>query len=218
MSDPRASPRPRRFGIDPRLLIGLGLVIASVAGVVAVVSASDHRVTVFAAAGTLAPGDHLDDADLLARQVKLDDTAGLYLGPGDLPDEGLVVTAGVRAGELVPLSALGTESGRDATTIVLQLAGRISGSVEPGALVDVWASRGSASDPTNPDDLPVPPSVLSADAVVTRVLRPEGIVSSADGEAVEVLVPRARIARLLQAVADGDELAIVPAGIPFSAR
>lgn len=218
MSDPRASPRPRRLGIDPRLLIGLGLVIASVAGVVAVVSASDHRVTVFAAAGTLAPGDHLDAADLLARQVKLDDTAGLYLGAGDLPDEGLVVTAGVREGELVPLSALGTVSGRDSTTIVLQLAGRVSGSVEPGALVDVWASRGSASGLSDPAGLPAPPSVLSADAVVTRVLGPEGIVAAADGEAVEVLVPRARIARLLQAIADGDELAVVPAGIPFSAR
>jgi hypothetical protein len=60
--------------------------------------------------------------------------------------------------------------------------------------------------------------VLSADAVVTRVLHPEGIVSAADGESVEVLVPRARIARLLQAIADGAALAVVPAGIPFEPR
>lgn len=219
MSDPRAVPRRRRFGVDPRLIIGVGLVVASVAGVVGVVQASDRRVTVYAAHDTLAPGDRVVAGDLLTRQVALDDAAGLYLGEGDLPPDGLVATAVVRAGELVPLSALGTADGSDATTIVVQLAGRVSSPVEPGALVDVWTSSGESVDPsTGLAGTVIPPAVLAPDAVVTRVLRPEGIVSSADGEAVEVLVPRARIARLLQAIADGDALAMVPAGIPFSPR
>ena len=38
-------PRRRRFAIDVRLIIGIGLVVASVAGVVSVVGASDHRIT-----------------------------------------------------------------------------------------------------------------------------------------------------------------------------
>ena len=219
MSDPRAVPRRRRFGVDPRLIIGVGLVVASVAGVVGVVQASDRRVTVYAAASTLAPGDRVDADDLLPRRVALDVAAGLYLAEGDLPEGGVVATAVVREGELVPMSALGTSAGSDATTIVLQLAGRVSASVEAGALVDVWASSGESVDPSTGLAGPaMPPAVLAPDAVVTRVLRPEGIVTAGDGEAVEVLVPRARIARLLQAIADGDALAVVPAGIPFSPR
>jgi hypothetical protein len=218
MSETRAVPR-RRFGVDPRLIIGVGLVIASIAGVVAVVQAADRRVTVYAATGTLAPGEHVSVDDLLVRRVSLDDAAGLYLAEGDLPGSGLVATAVVRAGELIPLSALGTVEGAEATTIVLQLAGRVSSSVTPGATVDVWASNGESVDPsTGLAGIAMPPAVLAPDAVVTRVLRPEGIVSAGDGEAVEVLVPRARIARLLQAIADGDALAVVPAGIPFSPR
>lgn len=217
MSDSRAVPRRRRFGIDPRLIIGVGLVVASVAGVLGVVQAADRRVTVYAANSTLAPGDHVGADDLLARRVALDAAAGLYLGEGDLPDEGLIATAVVRAGELVPLSALGTTGGADATTIVLQLAGRVSSPVEAGARVDVWASNGESIDPsTGLAGATLPPVVLAPDALVTRVLRPEGIVSSGDGEAVELLVPRARVARLLQAIADGDALAVVPAGIPFA--
>jgi hypothetical protein len=219
MSEPRAVPRRRRFGVDPRLIIGVGLVVASIAGVVGVVQASDQRVTVYTATATLAPGDRVSDGDLLARRVSLDDATGLYLAEGDLPDAGLVATAVVRAGELIPLSALGTAEGTDATTIVLQLAGRVSSSVTPGATVDVWASSGESVDPsTGLAGRALPPAVLAPDAVVTRVLRPEGIVSAGDGEAVEVLVPRARVARLLQAIADGDALAVVPAGIPFSPR
>jgi len=213
----------RRLGLDPRLVIGICLVVVSVAGVLAVVSTADRRVAVYAAAETLAPGDRVDAADLRVRQVALDDAEGLYLPDGALPSAGLVATAVVRAGELVPVSALGTRDGGEATTIVLPLAGRVSASVEPGALVDVWASTGSAGrdavDPATGEAAAyAPPAVLSADAVVTRVLRPEGIVSAADGEAVEVLVPRSRIARLLQAIADGDALAVVPAGIPFDPR
>ncbi|HWM35305.1 MAG TPA: hypothetical protein VNR36_13850 [Pseudolysinimonas sp.] len=218
MSVPAAPPR-RRLSVDPRLIIGVALVLASVAGVVGVVQASDRRVTVYAAASTLAPGDPVGSGDLLPRQVALDSAAGLYLGDGDLPAAGLVATAVVLAGELVPLSALGTADGSDATTIVLQLSGRVSSSVAEGSRVDVWTSSGSDIDPsTGLAGTAMPPSVLAPDAVVTRVLRPEGIVSAGDGESVEVLVPRARIARLLQAIADGDALAVVPAGVPFAPR
>jgi hypothetical protein len=217
MSAPRSA--RRRVPIDPRLVLGLALVLGSVAGVVAVVGASDRRVAVFAAASTLAPGDRVDAGDLLVREVALDDASDLYLGVDDLPDDGLVATAVVRSGELVPLSALGTETGSDATTLVLQVSGRVSGSVEPGALVDIWASDRQAVEPIADEGSGfAPPTVLVADAVVTRVLKPDGIVSAGDGEAVEVLVPRSRIARLLQAVADGDALAAVPAGIPFDPR
>jgi hypothetical protein len=60
--------------------------------------------------------------------------------------------------------------------------------------------------------------VLASDAVVVRVIDDEGIIAGSDGDSVEVLVPRVRIARLLQAIANGDALAIVPAGIPLSER
>jgi hypothetical protein len=49
-----------------------------------------------------------------------------------------------------------------------------------------------------------------------RVVEPDGIVSPGEGRSVEVLIPRSRIARVLQAVAASDELAVVPAGIPLA--
>ncbi|MBX3193926.1 MAG: hypothetical protein KF727_02355 [Microbacteriaceae bacterium] len=219
MTPASSPPTRRRLVVDPRLVIGVGLVIASVAGVLALVSAADRRVPVYVASSTLVPGARVDAGDLLLRQVALDDAAGLYLVEGALPSGGLLATAVVREGELVPLSALGTAEGSDATTIVLQLAGRASSSVVPGALVDVWASTtaNAVTDALDDGTGSMPPIVLTSGALVTRVLQPDGIVSAADGEAVEVLVPRSRIARLLQAIADGDALAVVPAGIPFDA-
>jgi hypothetical protein len=60
--------------------------------------------------------------------------------------------------------------------------------------------------------------VIVPGATVVRVVDDDGFVSAADGRSIEVLIPRSRIARILQAMADGDALAVVPAGIPLSSR
>jgi hypothetical protein len=202
----------RRPVFDIRLLIGLALVIGSVAGVLAIVSAGDRRTTVYAAASSLSPGDRIDDGDLVLRQVSLDSAESLYLAPGDVPSGGLVVGAVVRAGELVSQGAVASVEGERSTSIVLELSGRVSAAVVPGAMVDVWAAPRSSGDVASQGAFG-PPVVLTADAVVIRVVDDEGIVAASDGDAVEVLVPRSRIARLLQAIANGDALAVVPAGI-----
>jgi hypothetical protein len=80
--------------------------------------------------------------------------------------------------------------------------------VRAGATVDVWASPADAE--TRGFGAPL---VLVSDAVVVRVVEDEGLVSSRGGGAVEVLVPRSRVARVLQAQAAGDALAVVPAGL-----
>lgn len=202
---------------DVRLVIGLALVIGSVAGVLAIVGASDRRMTVYAAAASLSPGDRIDSGDLVARQVSLDAVEQLYLVPGDVPDEGLVVAAAIRPGELVPRAAVATADGERSTSLVLELAGRVSESVVPGAIVDIWAARQAPGEAAG-DTAFAAPLVLSADAVVVRVVDDQGLVASSEGDTVEVLVPRNRIARLLQAIANDDALAVVPAGIPLSAR
>ena len=104
-----------RHVVDPRLLIGVGLVAVSVAGVVGLVSAVDARTTVYAAAGPLSPGDRIDRGDLVERSVSLDGADGLYLRAADLPDDGLVVVRAVRDGELLPRASVGDAAGLRST-------------------------------------------------------------------------------------------------------
>ncbi|MGN6501543.1 MAG: SAF domain-containing protein [Pseudolysinimonas sp.] len=219
MSDSRTPSRRRRPALDPRLLIGIGLVVASVAGVVAVVGAADRRIAVYVAGATIAPGQHVDADDLVVRQVALDDAPTLYLTAADLPATGLVATSVIRRGELVPRAAVGSIEGSDSTALVLQLTGDVSESVIAGASVDVWASAAGSVDPGAIEDPGFgPPVVIVPDATVVRLLEDDGFVSASDGRSIEVLIPRSRIARVLQAIADGDALAVVPAGIPLSSR
>ncbi len=199
----------RRRGPDPRLLIGILLVGASVAGVVGLVTAIDTRTTVYAAAATLAPGDRIDRADLVERAVAIEGAHELYLSIDDLPQDGLVVLRSVREGELLPRSAVGDRAGADSTAVVLELAGPVSASVVAGSTVDIWAT---AIDPTT-RELGAP-AVLVPDAVVVRLVSDDGLVARSGTAGIEVLVPRDRIARVLHAQAAGDALAVVPAGLP----
>lgn len=209
-----SDPRPRRrFVLDIRLLLGLLLVAGSVAAVLALVGAADARIAVYAAAETLAPGDRVNADDLVERSVALDGAEQLYLRVGEIPEDGFVVAQPVAAGQLVPLSAAGSTDGVRATSLVLQLAGPVSAIVETGTLVDVWGV--AAPGQGEPGESAGTPVVLVSQATVVRVLEEDAMIAGGGSSTVEVLVPRIRVARLLQAIANGDALAAVPAGLPL---
>ena len=71
--------RPGRNAPDLRLVLGVLLVVGSVVGVYGIVAAADRRVTVYAAASALTPGERIDAGDLVQRSVALDGSDRLYL-------------------------------------------------------------------------------------------------------------------------------------------
>ena len=198
---------PRSFWFDPRFAIGLGLVIASVVGVYAIVVGTDTTVAVYAASSQLSPGDHVLASDLTTARVRLGEASGNYLGPSDVPSAGVVVTREVAAGELVPRTAVGDVSSLRVASVVVTIAGQLPQSVGPGSVVDVWsAEEGDRS-------VFGPPSVLVGSATVVRIAETSGLISER-GKSVEVLVPRDKVARVLEAVANGDAVSLVPVSIP----
>ncbi len=198
----------RRIAVDPRLLIGVVLVAGSVAGVVAIVSTADETVQVYSARAPLAPGDRIERADLDTSSVRLAGVGSLYLLPGDVPDGGFVVTRPVNRGELIPASSVGSVSGLSLTSLVLDVKGALAASIEPGSTVDVWSSREVSSGQFGP------PVVIVSGATVVRLVQAETIMAGGHSVAVEVLVPKARVARVLEAVSNSDAMSIVPADIP----
>ena len=208
MAQPSRPPR-KRVWLDPRLVIGLVLIAASVAGVLGIVSSADSSVQVLAARDALAPGDRIDAGDLVATSVRLTSVDSLYLLPGDVPVDGLIVTRAVGEGELVPASAVGAKAGVGLASVVVIINGQLPGAIGPGSTADLWASRHEESNSFDP------PSVIVSGATVVRVIESEGLVASGDTTTLEILVPRMRIARVLEAVANQDALSIVPTSIPI---
>jgi len=208
MTDSASALRRRRFWFDPRFAIGILLVIASVGGVLGIVSSADASIRVYATRDAIAPGDRIEASDLVAVSVRIELAPELYLSPGDVPAEGLVVVRSIGEGELVPVSAVGSAAGLRLASVVVTINGQLPASITPGALVDLWAA--SRSDSTSFG----PPSVIVAGATVVRRVESEGFVASGNASSLELLVPRSKVARVLEAIANGDAMSAVPVSIP----
>lgn len=202
-SDPGKSTRTR-FWFDPRFAIGLALVVASVAGVYAIVAGTDRTTAVYAARTPLAVGDRIDASDLVATRVRLGEAGELYVTPGRLPENGLVVTRTIAAGELVPAAAVGTRAGVSVTSIVVDLRGKLAAATEPGSVVDVWSARQTEHAKFGP------PAVLVGHASIVRIIEPTGLIAADGGQSVEILVPKRAVAAVLESIANGDAIAVVP--------
>jgi hypothetical protein len=176
-----AARAPRRVRtprwLDLRLVLGVLLVLGSVLLGARVVSAADATVPVWSAAGDLAAGTVLAADDLVTVDVRLDETADAYLAASTRP-EGRTLARAVRAGELVPRSAL--EQPADLVQLALPVqAGYVPPSLRRGQLVDVYAVADPAAGAAaaRRDEERVTPVV--AEAPVQDISgRSEGVLST----------------------------------------
>ena len=124
---------------DPRLLVGLLLVLGAVVLGARVVAAADDTSPYYAAARPLVPGDRVGADDVRVVDVRLPDSADGYVGARDPLAPGTVATRTVGEGELLPRSALGTQG-----DVALQPVGIPVEAAAPGlgtgAVVDVWVA------------------------------------------------------------------------------
>jgi hypothetical protein len=199
----------RPFWIDPRFAIGVVLIISSVLGVSVLVSSADSSIDVLAARGALAPGERISAGDLVPTSVRAGQTEKLYLRASDLPAGGVVITRAIAPGELVPASAIGSRSGLKLTSVVVAVNVSLAESVVPGSRVDVWAARQVDTSRF------AAPRVLASSAIVVRVIDEKSIVSTNVGSSVELLVPRPSTASLLENIANGAAISVLPVDLPL---
>jgi hypothetical protein len=198
----------RRAWVDPRLAIGGALVVASIVGVVLVVEAAGRSRPRRSSTETLLPGDVLGEGDVEAVELRMGGGAGPYLA-ADAAPEGLVVVSTVGAGEALPLTALGDADAVDLATVVLATDGGLASTIGEGTVVDVWAAAPGEQGAF------LAPSVLSGDAIVVGLVEDEGLIAD-DAVRLEVLVPRADVPDVLDAVANAHAVSIVPVAAPVS--
>lgn len=126
---------------DPRLWVGVVLVTGSVVAGARIMAGADDTTAVWAASGDLVAGQTLTSDDLTATRVRFSDVADgeRYLAVDErLPDE-LTLVRAVEAGELVPASVLGAESGEETVTVSIAVAPEhVPTDLVTGSHVDVW--------------------------------------------------------------------------------
>ncbi len=168
LASPAASRLGRARWRDARLVIGLLLVLGSVAIGARVVAAADETTLVLVATDDLEPGMIVGTSDLREQAVRIVSGLGRYVAAESSLD-GYVVLRPVGAGELIPAAAVAaTDAGETKDLRYLTMA--IPSHERPAGLgrgthVDVWVD---ADDGVGTAEEPRVAEQLLADVVVTE--------------------------------------------------
>jgi hypothetical protein len=192
---------------DTRLLVGLLIILVSVALGARVVAAADDTVPVYAAARTLATGGALTPADLTVVRVRLGGATHAYLGAQSPPPAGATLLRTLGAGELVPMSAVGSAAQLQVRPVTIPVDGAAPPGLLVGARVDVWSS---ARDPAGGGASFRPPQRLATSAEVAAVTAPDTGLSLARGPAAQLLLADGELRTVLDAMANQARITLVP--------
>ncbi|MEV8266649.1 SAF domain-containing protein [Microbacterium sp. NPDC076911] len=203
VADPVRPPRRRAWG-DARFLLGVVLIVASIAGVWLVVATARQTAPAFAATRTIVPGQAIAADDLRVVEVALGQLGDSYVAPDELA-EGVVATRTIIAGELLPSSAVADPVTLSTTSVVIRTSADVPASIDEGVTVELWAAplleRGTYDTPR----------ILVADAIVAAITKDESAIGGGSA-ALELVISRADVAATLAAIADQSALSVVSAG------
>lgn len=188
---------------DPRLVIGILLVLASVAGVVALVGNADSTVPMYAAKDALVVGQKITAESFTVVQVQLGDVDGKYLDPTDELDVNAVAVRMVPKGELVSRTSIGRIDALDRKPAPISITEPLPKEVVVGAYVDVWVAL--------PDDRNgfVEPVLMLPGAEVASLSAASGTLGASKNMALMVLVTDAQMPKFLGAVANKAKVSVV---------
>src|SRR5699024_103637 len=137
---------------DPRLIVGIVLVVASVLMGAVLVSRLSETTPVLVARSAIVPGEPIAAEDLTTVELRLGEQTDHYVGTLEAIPEGTVALRTIRAGELVPKSAIGQARQRPLRRVRGPHAGRAGARRADRPLRrhprgDRGGDRGAAHDP-----------------------------------------------------------------------
>ncbi len=210
LASPSAKRLQRPSWRDSRLVVGLLLVVvAATLGAKAVASADD-RVPVWVAASNLVAGDKVEETSFARADVRLADGMNGYLAADAPAPKGSFMLRDVRAGELVPVSAVGDADGVDVQRVTVRADAMSTTGLARGSRVDVFVTP-KTSTPSDTGTTTTRTKKVLESAAVAAVLTSTGGFGSGSMTSVQIYVPSDKVQPLVEAVDADAKLTLVPA-------
>lgn len=189
---------------DPRLLVGILLVVVSVAGVLTLVSLQNQTVPMYVARQDIALGQKVDPAKLRVVDVRLDTVQDRYLSAEQPLAPDLQANSLIRSGELLPVASVGGRDPQGRKPLSVELPQELPVAVGVGTRVDVWAAE-RGSDSTTYGE----PQRLLESVEVSAIRELDSGFGGASGQVVELLVTDEDLPGMLSAIANEARLTVV---------
>jgi hypothetical protein len=188
---------------DPRLLVGVLLVLASVVGVVSLVGSADQTTEVYAAKDSIAVGEKLTADNVVRAKVRLGETEQHYVTvEAGLPD-GLVAVQRIGKNQLVPKESLATVDALDRKPVAVTIDEALPPQAVAGTRVDVWVALPDARNGFSE------PKLLLPGAEIAQVTAGSTALGSSRKTVLMVLVADDQMPAILGAQANQAKISVV---------
>lgn len=194
---------------DSRLVVGLVLVLLSMAIGAKVIASVNDTVPMYAAAAALVPGQPVGQKDVKRVDVQLGANGGRYVAADHDIAVNTFALRDIRPGELLPRSALGSKSDVNLKPVSVPVDGGGAAQLTAGSIVDVWVNAKDASSSSDKFGNPVK-TLQGATVVRTPDTTGGGLGAASGTTAVQVMVPDAGVQALIAAIDQGARITLVP--------
>jgi hypothetical protein len=188
---------------DPRLLVGVLLVLASVVGVISLVGGADQTTEVYAAKDPIAVGEKLTTDNVVRAKVRLGDTEEHYVTVEAGLPEGLVAVQRIGKSQLVPKESLATVDSLDRKPVAVTIGEPLPPQAVAGTRVDVWVALPDARNGFSE------PKLLLPGAEIAQLTAASSTLGSSRSTVLMVLVADSQMPALLGAQANQAKISVV---------
>lgn len=188
---------------DPRLLVGVLLVLASVVGVISLVSGADRTTEVYAAKDSIAVGEKLTPENVVRAKVRLGENEAHYVTVEAGLPEGLVAVQRVGKNQLVPRESLASADALDRKPVALTIDEALPSQAVAGTRVDVWVASPDARNGFSE------PKLLLPSAEIAQVTNASTTLGSSRSTVLMVLVADTQMPAILGAQANDAKISVV---------
>ncbi len=192
---------------DPRLAVGLVLVLGSVVAGGRAIAAAEDTEPVYATTQALTPGDEIGAEQVRVVRVRIPEGTAPYLQADRTIPTGAVALQGLGAGELIPLAAVGQTSAVPVQPVGIAIAQRLPSAVRKGSHVDIWAAE---PDPDRSMHY-LPPQRLVAGVQVAEIQESATSLGVSNAQTVQVLLDAQGVPTVLAALANDAVISVLPA-------
>ena len=185
------------------MLVGMLLVLASVAGVISLVGSADRTTEVYAARDSIAVGEKLTPDNVVRAKVRLGETEEQYVTVESGLPEGLVAVQRIGKNQLVPRESLGEVDALDRKPVAVTIGESLPPQAVAGTRVDVWVAMPDARNGFSE------PKLLLPGAEIAQVTSESTTLGSSRNTVLMVLVADSQMPALLGAQANQAKISVV---------
>lgn len=178
---------------DPRLWLGILLMVAAMIAGQVVVSGASARVPAVTLSSNLAKGSLIQVSDLRLVEVSVPASENLISAPSEII--GKVASTDLFAGDLITVHSIENEFAKDIRSVSVPIRAGHLPAINPGEKVDIWTTPS-----LDGVAVPGPANLIIPNAVVGAA--PEFVDAGMD-TAVTVLISQEQVQVLVQAMRDG---------------